>query len=46
MSVDLRSGQIQGFFDGPSTTSTMPVLVDSSGEPPRDLVSVCRTPAG
>jgi ribose-phosphate pyrophosphokinase len=36
MSVDLHSGQIQGFFDGPVDHLTaMPVLVDYMREPPR-----------
>src|SRR3546814_14968009 len=42
MSVDLHSGQIQGFFDGPVDHLTaMPVLVDYIKEHlPEDLVVV------
>lgn len=42
VSVDLHSGQIQGFFDGPVDHLTaMPVLVDYLGEHlPQDLVVV------
>ena len=49
MSVDLHSGQIQGFFDGPVDHLTaMPVLVDYiRAQPARATSSSCRpTPAG
>ena len=49
MSVDLHSGQIQGFFDGPfDHLIAMPVLVDYLAAQPAATTSwSCRpTPAG
>ena len=48
MSVDLHSGQIQGFFDGPVDHLTaMPVLVDYIGRTSARTSWSCRpTPAG
>jgi ribose-phosphate pyrophosphokinase len=48
VSVDLHSGQIQGFFDGPVDHLTaMPVLVDYLAERPATTSWSCRpTPAG